>query len=281
MVPARVSPAAAILLLVVADAVTVTGMLLLRRRAPEGSFFRDTQQAAGVFTVAGTAYAVLLAFVFLLAFQSYNAARTSAEQEATALTALYHDADSFPPPSQARLHGELACYGRAVVAAEWPAMEAGHSSPLVQNWIDRLDGTFDDSKPTTPKEQSADDNWIALTAQRLEGRRGRLQEAEPLVPGLVWALLIIGSVVVVGFVALFADRRERAFVQATLMLSVTTMLVAGLVMIKFFDDPYADHGGSIKPDAMRRTLVTLSDRPSERTVRPPCSTQGEPVRPTA
>ena len=281
MVPARMSPAVAILVLVLANTVTVAAMLLLRRKAPEGSYFRDTQQAAGVFTVAGTAYAVLLAFVFLLAFQSYNAARTSAEQEAIAITSLYHDADSFPQPAQTLLHGELTCYGRAVVAAEWPAMEAGHSSPLVQNWIDRLDATYDASKPTTPKEQSADDNWISLKAQGLEGRRGRLQEAEPLVPGLVWALLIIGSVVVVGFVTLFADRGERAFVQATLMLSVTTMLVAGLVLIKFFDDPYADHGGSIKPNAMRRTLVTLADRPSERAGRTPCTAQGQPLRPSA
>jgi heme/copper-type cytochrome/quinol oxidase subunit 2 len=78
----------AILLLVVIVAATVSVMLVLRRRAPEGSYIRDTQEAGAVFTVAGTAYAVLLAFVFLLAFQSYNSARTAAEQEATAVTAL-------------------------------------------------------------------------------------------------------------------------------------------------------------------------------------------------
>ena len=272
------SPTLAIFLLVVVDAVTVTAMLLLRRRAPEGSFFRDTQQAAGVFTVAGTAYAVLLAFVFLLAFQSYNTARTAAEQEATAVTALYHDADSFPEPGRTALHGEVTCYARSVITAEWPAMDQGHSSPLTQEWVDRLDASFGASDPRTPKEQNADANWVTLTSERLDGRRGRLQEAEAFVPGLVWALLIVGSIVVVSFVALFADRRERAFVQAMLMLSVTTMLVAGLVLIKFFDDPYSDAAGSIKPDAMRRSLRTLAAIPSERLVRPPCNAQGQPVR---
>ena len=281
MVPPRVSPTLAIILLVLADAATVTAMLLLRRRAPGGSYFRDTQQAAGVFTVAGTAYAVLLAFVFLLAFQSYNAARTAAEQEATSVTALYHDADSFPEPARTRLHGDLTCYARAVVYAEWPAMGDGHSSPRAQHWIDQLDANFDASRPRTPKEQNADSNWVSLTAQRLEGRRGRLQEAGPLVPGLVWILLIVGSLVVVAFVALFADRRERAFVQAWLMLSVTTMLAAGLLLINFFDDPYSNVAGSIRPDAMQRTLETLSDFPSERLAHAPCDAQGRPVTPTA
>jgi hypothetical protein len=94
----------------------------------------------------------------------------------------------------------------------------------------------------------------------------------------VWTLLLVGSIVVVAFVCLFADRRERGFVQAMLMLSVTTMLAAGLLLIKFFDDPYTNAAGSIKPDAMRRSLKTLPHLPSERLLRSPCNNQGEPVR---
>jgi hypothetical protein len=271
----------AILLLVAINAVTITTMLLLRRRAPEGSYFRDTQQAAGVFTVAGTAYAVLLAFVFLLAFQSYNTARTAGEQEAVAVTSLYHGADPFPQPWRTILHGELVCYGRSVIYQEWPEMASDHASGVTQGWVDRLDASFDRSRPTTLKQQNADASWRDLTTQRLDARRSRLQEAGPLIPSLVWILLIVGSVVVVVFVTLFADRRERAFVQAMLMASVTTMLVAGLIMIKFFDDPYENVGGSIKPNAMQRTLATLAEAPSERLVRPPCDGKGLPVRPSA
>jgi len=135
MVPAVVSPALAIVLLVAANAVTAGLMLLVRRRAPEGSYFHDTTQASGVFTVAGTAYAVLLAFVFLLAFQSYNSARSAAEAEATATASLYHDADAFQAPIAARLHGEVVCYARSVIYQEWPAMADGHASPVTELWL--------------------------------------------------------------------------------------------------------------------------------------------------
>jgi hypothetical protein len=271
----------ALLLLVAINAVTVTAMLLLRRRAPEGSYFHDTQQAAGVFTVAGTAYAVLLAFVFLLAFQSYNTARTAGEQEAVTVTALYHDADPFPQPWRTIIHGELVCYGRSVVHQEWPAMKDDHSSAVTQGWLDRLDASFGQTQPTTAKQQNADATWRDLTAQRLDARRSRLQEAGPLIPSLVWILLIVGSIVVLAFTTLFADHRERAVVQAVLMASVTTMLVSGLIMIKFFDDPYANVPGSIKPDAMQRTLRTVAVLPSERMLRPPCGLKGRPLRSTA
>jgi hypothetical protein len=153
-------------------------------------------------------------------------------------------------------------------------MGDGQASPLTQAWIDRLDASFDAFQPRTLKQQNADASWTTLMSQRSDGRRGRLQEAEPLIPGLVWILLVVGSLLVVAFVTLFSDRRERRFAQAMLMVSVTTMLAAGLLMIKFLDDPYSDAPGSIKPDAMRRTLVTLPDLPSERTPRLPCDTRG-------
>ena len=42
-------------------ALTVTAMLLVRRRAPEGSYFTDGDRASGVFGVLATGFSVLLA----------------------------------------------------------------------------------------------------------------------------------------------------------------------------------------------------------------------------
>jgi hypothetical protein len=63
-----------------------------------------------------------------------------------------------------------------------------------------------------------------------------------------------------------------------LMVSVTTMLGAGLVMIKFFDDPYQNVPGSIRPEAMARTLATLESTRVEEGTRAPCGPEGLPLR---
>jgi len=94
----------------------------------------------------------------------------------------------------------------------------------------------------------------------------------------VWTLLGVGSGLVVIYVLFFADRRERGIVQAMLMVSVTTMLGAGLVMIKFFDDPYQNVPGSIRPEAMARTLATLESTRVEEGTRAPCGLEGLPLR---
>ena len=63
----------AILIVVAATAVGITAMLLVRRRAPDGSYFNDGDRAAGVFGVFATGFAVLLGLVVFLAFASYDA----------------------------------------------------------------------------------------------------------------------------------------------------------------------------------------------------------------
>jgi len=70
----------AVLVVVAVTAVAVAAMLVVRRNAPDGSYFHDGDRAAGVFGVLATGFAVLLGFVVFLAFTSYDAARSGAEQ---------------------------------------------------------------------------------------------------------------------------------------------------------------------------------------------------------
>jgi hypothetical protein len=66
-------------------AVAITAMLLVRRNAPDGSYFQDGDRAAAVFGVLATGFAVLIGFVVFLAFESFDTSRSGAEAEALIL----------------------------------------------------------------------------------------------------------------------------------------------------------------------------------------------------
>ena len=76
-------PWLAALIIVGAAALSAAGMLLVRRRAPAGTFFKDPIPGGAVYTVAGTAYMVILAFVFFIAFESYGGAKADAQGSGT------------------------------------------------------------------------------------------------------------------------------------------------------------------------------------------------------
>ena len=65
----------AALIVAAATAVAVAAMLAVRRRAPEGSYFADSDRAAGIFGVVATGFSVLLGFLIFLGFESYDASR--------------------------------------------------------------------------------------------------------------------------------------------------------------------------------------------------------------
>ena len=100
------------------------------------------------------------------------------------------------------------------------------------------------------KQAVAFEHWFALNEERRQGRQGRIGEAEGLVPSVVWLILIIGAVVVIASVALFADREEAAVTQAALAAGVAIIVVSlGLVLVRFLDKPWA-----------RRTRAAASNR---------------------
>ena len=84
------------LVVVAVTTLAITAMLLVRRRAPAGSYFEDGDRAAGVFGVLATGFAVLLGFVVFLAFESYDTSRSGAETEAEIVTQQFETAQLFP-----------------------------------------------------------------------------------------------------------------------------------------------------------------------------------------
>jgi Protein of unknown function (DUF4239) len=247
----------AALIILGAAAVSAAGMLILRRWAPEGTYFKDPIPAGAVYTVAGTAYMVIVAFVFFVAFESYHAANTDAQDEATATLAMFHAVGPLGPEARAQLQGQVICYAREVISREWPAMRDGNTSPVVDGRVRAMEESAERVPVSGAKQLAAYEEWFALNEERRRGRQGRIGEAEGLVPPVVWLILIIGAVVVIATVGFFADVRETRITQAAMIAAVAIIVVSGLVLVQFLDHPYENKSGSIKPTAMTRTLEQM------------------------
>jgi hypothetical protein len=266
-----------IFIVVATNAVAVVVMLIVRRRAPRGGYYEDMQQAGWVYSVAGTSFAVILAFVFLLTFQSFDRARTSASSEADAVLTLFHIADQFPADEQQLLKADLVCYGRSVVHLEWKTLAHDEQSPITRDWALALDADFNaGASGGDERVAAAYGAWYDQTAERQAGRQGRIDEAAPFVPALVWVFLLAGGTLVIAFVWLFADSGERAFAQAALPVGVTTVVVSGLILVAFFDGPYRNTPGAVRPDSMERQLQIMVNELGP-TVQLPCDAQGRPT----
>ena len=263
------------LIVVVAAAAAVGVMHRVRSQSKIDHFFIEVERGAGVFAFLGTAFAVILAFVVLEAFQSFNDAKSGAEEEATTLVQLSRTAEFFPAAEHEPIEGVLICYGRAVINDEWPTMKEGRRSPVVQTWVNRFQDDLKELHPHTPAEEAAFLKLLDQQDKRTDARRVRLSEANRDLPAPVWFFLGLGAAITVGAALFFADRRESFIVQGTLIAAITALVVSGLLLVWFLDHPYENRSGSIKPDEMEFGLGIIEAE--HKNADPPCDEDGDPV----
>jgi len=269
----------AALIVVTVGALAVVAMLLVRRRAPEGSYFEDGDRAAGVFGVLATGFAVLLGFVVFLAFESFDTSRSGAETEAEIVLEQVETAQLMPAAVRARFTGQLVCYARSVVHQEWPQMESGKFTDSYNPWGVAMFRTLKTVEPRSPSEQAAYGKWLDQRTDRESARADRTHGAEGVIPTPLWIVLFLSAGIIGVFMLFFADRGEHAVVQATMMGSVAVVICSTLLLLWFLDNPYHSGAGGLRPFAMERTAARLAHDQGivAGGFRIPCDERGAPL----
>jgi hypothetical protein len=259
-------------------ALAITAMLLVRRRAPAGSYFEDGDRAAGVFGVLATGFAVLLGFVVFLAFESFDTSRSGAETEAQIVTQQFETAQFFPLAARAPLSGELVCYARTVIHQEWPQMEAGTLGDKANPWGVATFRTLKTVEPRSASEQAAFAKWLDQRSDREQARADRIHGGEGVIPVPLWIVLLLSAAIIFVFMLFFADSAERAVVQGTMMGGVAIVISSTLLLLWFLDNPYHAGVGGLRPVAMERGIRILDQEAAEVRTRftIPCDERGTP-----
>lgn len=243
--------------LVVAGTIGVSLVaMMLVRRLPRERLVNSQDSVAVMFSAVGVLYTVLLAFLVVLVWEQFNGAQDSTEQEATKISNLLRDANAFPGPVRNKLQGRLITYTNSVIDDEWKTMAHGKSSPVTGAAYQRVWAGYYDYRPGSGQEGRFYDESIGRLNDLGQARRLRVISSESSIPSIMWFMLIIGGVVTIGYLYLFAI--PDALLQGAMIGSVAGLLAFILFLILALDHPFA---GDVKvtPDAYR-DVVALFDK---------------------
>jgi Ca2+/Na+ antiporter len=216
---------------------SVAGLILVQRVVPIEIRKQHNDVAGFIYAVVGIAYAVLLGLVVIAVWEQFQEARDTAEREANELAELFWLGHRLPETEGHRLQELTRSYARVVVAEEWPLMARGESSPRAWELIDEIRLTVQDMNPDTEAEQVLYDQGLERVHDLADARRDRLVEAHEGIPTILWAVLVVGAFVAVGFTYLFGLDDTTTH---TLMVALLA-LVIGLVLftIGSLEYPYS------------------------------------------
>jgi protein-S-isoprenylcysteine O-methyltransferase Ste14 len=231
--------------------VAVVGLAVVQRLVPPERREKHNDVAGFIYAVLGVAYAVLLAFVAIAAWQDYKMAQTTAESEANELAGVYFLASRLPESERTHVQNLARTYARVVVEQEWPLMERGQTSPRADSLLRQLRLELLQFDPRTKGEQVLYEQGLTDLHNAIDARRSRLLEVREGIPNLLWVVLVLGGVITVSFTYLFGLKSNVAH---ALMVAALTLVICGILFtIGEFDNPFSGVV-EIRPDAFREVL---------------------------
>jgi hypothetical protein len=236
----------------------IAGALLLQvlvhRVLPASLRRRHTELGAAIFSVIGTTYAVLLAFMATTAWDQYSAAEALARREADMIGRLYSASAGIQDPVGASIRADLTGYLRQVTEVEWPAQIAGRTVPAMEPHMADLGRTIFGMNPANAGEANIQRFLIEVLTDVAAARRDRGLAIHGTIPDLVWVVLLSGGALMVAFSFVLGGPTPGVHLLMTAVLVASGLLV--LLLIVGLSSPF--HGAvTISPEAYARVLEEM------------------------
>jgi hypothetical protein len=232
-------------------AIAIGGVLLVRRSVELRTLESHHEVAGFILAVVGVVYAVLLAFVAVVVWEQYDRAQDTANQEATAIGSAYRDAVTLGNKG-APVRLALQRYAESVVDPEWDHMAEFHEgSGETDEALNRVWRSFDEARAPANQGSAFMHQAIRVLHDATELRETRIDESDDKIPSPVWAVLIVGAFITVGFTYFFGVKNLGA--QLLMVGALSSLIGLTMFLILALDLPFTG-GVAVDQSAMREAI---------------------------
>lgn len=210
--------------------------LATRRLVPVEFRRRHNDVTAAMLSIIGVTYAVLLAFVAMLAWEGFNRAKAASYAEAGIVRDLADIAGGFGEPMRSTLRSSIAGYARVVITVEWPAQAAGHASDGADVYLAALNNATTSFRPSTMAEENLQAQLLQSLTRLQDARQERMLAANATVPDIVWVVLLLGGGLTIAFASFLGAPSLAMHLAMSSTLAVSGALV--LILIVALSNPF-------------------------------------------
>src|SRR5215217_916535 len=253
--PMAITVVYGLLVVIGACLVAVAGLELVQRLVPAEKRQEHNDVAGFLYAVIGVVYAVLLALLVIAVWEQFQKANETVESEANAVAEIAWLAHRLPEPEHHELQENARSYAQEVADTEWPRMDQGlegvQSFPEGWDLIDDIRAILQEVEVRTAADQALYTEGLDQIERLNDARRMRFVAAEEGIPGVLWAVLVFGGMVAIGFTYLFGLRNSWA--HRLMVMSLTAVIVLVLFTIGVMEHPFSG-GARIEPEAFELIL---------------------------
>lgn len=213
---------------------------LAKRTVSDSAAGQYNSSLAPFLTTVALVYGSLLGFTVVVAWEQFSSAEANITAESSTLATMYGQTAGMPAPERAQLRELLRTYTTAV-QDEWNRQDTGsrgETERAVIAQMYRILGGQQEGVATNPLGGAFLSQVTVLAAERST----RVLDTKPQVPGLLWAGLLFGGVVLVGMLGF--TRLESLRGHKILSAAVAVLLGLLLAVVFWLDHPFGRQLGT-------------------------------------
>jgi Protein of unknown function (DUF4239) len=243
------------LALIVAMVVAIGSVLLANRILPNRVSTGHNSMLSPFLTCVALVYGPLLGFTVVVAWGHFSSADANVAHEASTLTTMYRQTVGMPVPEQTQMRELLRKYAKTVEKQDVGGTPETGQAALTEMY-----------KVLAREQSNAASNatsagFLGQLTVLSSDRNQRMLDAQPRRPGLLWAGLLVGGVVLV---ALSGFMRLESTPGHLILSSAIALLLGLLLFIVFWlDHPFENPLGiTYAPFQQSLAAFDLIDRGS-------------------
>jgi hypothetical protein len=221
---------------VMVTALACSGLILFQKIVPASARRIDNDVVAGTMAIVGVIYAVLIAFIAVATWQAYTDADKSTDVEASRIANLYRDVEGLPDDKADAIREHVRSYVDKVINVEWPAQQRGRTSRAGREDIEAIHKVVVSFIPENPRETIIQAEFLRAVNELYTARRTRQLAADGAIPEVIWEIILIGSLITVGYTYLFVVDNRALHMSMTGLVAASMALV--IVLVIALDRPF-------------------------------------------
>ncbi len=231
-------PIAGPLLVVLLSSLAAAGLVFVRRRVlPRLRFTEEDAVFSSTMMLSIMVfYGLTVALISISVWENYSEASRVVSQEATSLAVLYRDASGYPLPVRSQLQDALREYVEYVIEEAWPEQQEGHVPVGGVERVSHFERILTGFEPSTEGQKILHSETLQAYDRMIEARRMRLDAVETALPGLMWAVTLVGAALcLIGSYFFRVGDSRLQLIQVVLLATFMAMVI---FVILAFDRPF-------------------------------------------
>lgn len=214
--------------------ISLASIWLAKRTVSDPAANQYNSTLAPFLTTVALVYGSLLGFTVVVAWEQFSSAAANVVAESSTLATMYGQTAGLPEPDRTKLRELLRTYTTAV-QDEWVRQDSGARGETERAVITRMYAVLG-SRESSATANPVSGEFLRQVTVLAQERSTRVLDTKPQIPGLLWAGLLFGGIVLVGMLGF--TRLESIRGHRILSAAVAVLLGLLLAVVFWLDHPF-------------------------------------------